>query len=370
MGIRAPILCLFACLCPAWSATDSKAEIAQLKAEVASLKKQLAAAGGSCEISVSGAVSKAGIIASDVVQHLLGKTDLDEKVVGVVSDQLEVARTMSSKVVDQVTAHPCGSADYQKCVAHVTASPVYQAHVAPHVKTLTAAAEPHMDKINPAIDSATKAYKSATEVVQTQVVPTLKQITAMAREGMSSVLAKIHVLIDPVFVMFGAASPQHHQVMPQDPLDRVLLVCTLLYLVFHFFFLVPLLFWLAVALGLKLPLKVTKKSLSWGFWFGTGFYVCGLCRKRKASNKSADAKAEPKKNTASKPATLNELVEMLEKTKAKGKLTDGATRLADAAKNGKPLQGPEEMKGKVVSKDVLKKALAKFKEVDMKKLGL
>lgn len=60
----------------------------------------------------------------------------------------------------------------------------------------------------------------------------------------------------------------------------------------------------------------------------------------------------------------------MDKAKEKGKLSDGVARLADAAKSGKPLQAPEEVKGKEVKKDVLKKALSKYKEVDQKKLGL
>lgn len=89
------------------------------------------------------------------------------------------------------------------------------------------------------------------------------------------------------------------------------------------------------------------------------------------AKKCADAKAEPKNTNGKKqPATLKELVQMLEKSQEKGKLSDGATRLAAAAKDGKALQAPEDMKGKVVTKDVLKKALGNFKDVDMKKLGL
>merc|ERR1711924_388370 len=124
-------------------------------------------------------------------------------------------------------------------------------------------------------------------------------------------------------------------------------------------------------LSVKLPLKVAGIWASWSFWFATGFYVCGLCRRRKAdsaavaSNGKTPAKAKAKsgaeaKNGASKAATEQELVTMLEKTKEKGKLNDGAARLVAAAKDGKCLQAPKDMEGKQVTKDVLKKALAKF----------
>jgi len=397
MAMRMRNLCLLASLVLAveckseGKAAECKAEnakVAQLTAEVESLRKQLAAAssgaaaGQHCEISVMAAVSKSSSIASDAMQNLLSKTEIDEKVVAAVTGHVKAASELKAKVVDQVALHPCGSADYSKCINHITSSPIYETHIAPHMKTLTSAAAPHVKTLTtaatPAIETATKAYTGVAETVQVQVVPSLKQNANLAMDHMSSTVASsIPTLLDQLFAGFSAAAPQHTQALPKDPVDRVLLIVLTLVLANTLFFVIRCLFWVAmglicrllVPLGVKLPLKLTKMTLSWGFFFGTGFYVCGLCRKRKgASKKCADAKAEPK--AKKQPATLKELVSMLEKSKEKGKLSDGATRLAAAAKDGKALQAPEDMKGKVVTKDVLKKALGNFKEVDMKKLGL
>jgi hypothetical protein len=396
--MQVPVSLLLVCLLPTFgqaaadcSAADAK--IAKLTSEVESLRKQLAAAkGGQCsaaEISVTGAVAKTGSMAGDVIQHLLQKTDVDEQIVSVVSSKAEVARAFSSKVVGQITAHPCGSS-YDACSKHITESETYRTHVAPHVKTLTTVAQPHVESakvyINPALEEVSKAYGTATKHVEV-VVPTVKQSAALAfstfslsaSSVFSSIPGHLHKVLDPVFAAFSKASPQHGHVLPQDPVDRLLLIVVLLFVGYNMFFVVRLLLKVATRLtgvvtflGLRVPLRVAGFIISYCFWIVTGFYVCGLCRKRKNDSKKsdpskADAKAEPKK---SKPCSTDELVSMLKKTQEKGKLNDGVTRLVTAAQSGKPLTGPEEVKGKHVTKDALKKALGKFKEVDIKKLGL
>jgi len=388
--------CLFALLASASGKSDcgaADAQVAQLTAEVESLRKQLATASGTCsskqEFSVLDIVSKSSSITGDVVQHLLQQTDVDDKVASVVSAQMEAARAFGSKVVDQISAHPCSS-DYTECLKTITSSPTYKTHLAAHVDTLTTAAQPHADSVKPHMDTALKtvktAYGSALEVARV-----VREKSGAALDHVSTLAGKtpdhLDSLLDPAFVALKKASPNHHHVLPKKPVDRLLLICIFLLFVYNFWFVVRIgtkLFTLAsklaIKIGIKLPFKVATTTASWSFFFGTGFYVCGLCRKRKAAdaktNKKssdkksadADAKSEPKKG--SKPATEKDLVQMLDKAKEKGKLNDGVQRLVDASKSGKPLQAPEEMKGKDVKKDVLKKALAKYKEIDMKKLGL
>jgi hypothetical protein len=352
--------------------------------EVASLRRQLAAAPGTCsskqEFSVLDALSKSSSLAGDVVRHLLEQTDVDDKVVSAVSTQMEAAGAFHSKVVEQITAHPCSS-DYNECIKSITSSPIYMTHLAAHVDTLIAAAQPHMKTVQPHMDTALKtaknAYGSAVEMAGV-----VREKSGVASDHVSTLAGAMpdHVnsVLDPAFVALKKASPEHHHVLPKKPFDRLLLICICLFFVYNFWFIVQIcmkLFALATKLaiyiGIKLPFKVTMTWASWSFFFGTGFYVCGLCRKRKAAEnngKSADAKSAPKKS--SKPATEKELTQLLDKAKEKGKLNDGVARLVAAAKNGKPLTSPEEMKGKEVQKDVLKKTLAKYKDVDTKKLGL
>jgi hypothetical protein len=376
---------LFACLVSAVAAADCKAEnakVAKLEAEVASLKKQLAAAAGQGQCSsasVFDAVSMTSTMAGDVITHLLAKTDIDDKVVSAVSGQAENAKALGSKVVDQIKAHPCGTGlNYDACSKHITGSDIYKAHVAPHVKSLTPLAQPYVDQasvhVNPLLDSATKAYGTAAKHVEVTVVPTVRQTTDLAyghaTTAASAIPKHLNTVLEPLFAAFSAATPKHAKSLPKDPIDRLLLICFVAFLAYNLFFIVRILvkiatkcFVLVLSIFVKLPLKLTKMWISWGFFFGTGFYVCGLCRSKKSSK--TDAKAG-----ASKPATAKELETMLQKAQDKGKLNDGVTRLVTAAKSGKPLNAPEEMKGKVVSKDMLKGALKKFKDVDIKKLGL
>jgi len=385
--MRTSIVCLLAWLAIASGkkadCSGSDAQIAQLTAEVESLKAQLAAGSGTCgaEFSVLDAVSKSTSIAGDVVNHLLDQTTVDDKVYSAVSAQMDTARTFGSQVVGKITSHPCSS-DYNECVKTLTSSDIYKTHLAPHVATVTKAAQPHMDTVKPHMDTALKtattAYGSAVDmagVVREKSGVALDQVSTLA----SQTPDHFNTVLDPAFVALQKVSPKHHHVLPKKPLDRVLLICIVLFFIYNFWgifrmFLKIFAFAtkLAINLGIKLPFKVTTTTISWSFFFGTGFYVCGLCRKRKTATngkkKGADAKAEPKK--AAKPATEKELTNMLDKAKEKNKLSDGVARLAEAAKSGKILQGPEEMKGKEVKKDVLKKALAKYKEVDVKKLGL
>lgn len=365
---------------------EANAKVAKLTAEVESLKKQLAAAQaspGQCEVSVLGAVSKTGSMASDVIQHLLGKTEIDDQVVNIVSKQVEVASGLTSKVVDQISAHPCSS-DYDKCVKNITGSAFYLKHVGPLVKQ----AEPHVDTAmaHPHVKTAVETAKQAAAALDTHVLTKLKQSPTVVQGHVDTVVSKtpehLQTVLDPVFDTVGTAAPKHRNILPKGAIDRLLLLCVSLVVSYYSFFIGLRLTMIAIRicfkLGIKLPWWFTSTVMSWGFWFGTGFYVCGLCRKRKAAeassngkaNGKAQAKAESKKSATSKPATEKELVTMLEKTKEKGKLNDGVARLVAAAKENKSLQAPEDMRGKQVSKDVLKKALSKFKEVDIKKLGL
>jgi len=364
--------------------SSADAKVAKLTAEVESLRAQLAK-GSTCsstEFSVSDAISKSNSIAGDMVSHLLEQTQYDDKLYSAFSAQMANAEALRVKVVDQIMAHPCSS-DFNECIKPITNSDIYKTHIAAHVDTLTKAAQPHVETARPHVDTALKsvktAYGSAAEmagVARTHSEVALDHVSTLAGKTPDH----LHTVLDPAFVALQKVSPKHHHVLPKKPLDRLLLICIVLFFVYNLWFIpriaMKLLAFatrLGLFFGIKLPFKVTTTAMSWSFFFGTGFYVCGLCRSRKAADKkagkgSADAKAEPKKG--SKAATEKELVALLDKAKEKGKLSDGVARLADAAKSGKPLQAPEEVKGKEVKKDVLKKALSKYKEVDQKKLGL
>jgi len=313
---------------------------------------------------------------------LLQQTDLDDKVVSAVSAQVEAAGALHSELRAQIAAHPCSS-DYNECIKTVTSSPLYMTHLAAHVDALIAATQPHVESLKPHIDTAFKSAKTAYGSA-VEMAGVVAEKSSAASDRVSTLAGampdQVNSALDPAFAALQQASPQHHHVLPKKSIDRVLLICLVIFFVYNFWFIVRLgikVFVLGMKLGfgisIKLPFKIAKMTASWSFFFCTGFYVCGLCRKRKTAEKktgkqSADAKSSPKKS--SKPATEKDLIQLLEKAKEKNKFNDGVSRLVEKAKSGKPLQEPEEMKGKEIKKDVLKKALAKYKEVDMKKLGL
>jgi hypothetical protein len=389
MRMHLTILCLLGCCAPAFGkkgdCSAAEAQVAKLTAEVESLKKQLAAApggSGACdaeEFSIVDTISKAGSIASDIVQHALDQTTIDDQVTGAVYAQWDAASGVASKVASDISSHPC-SADLKKCVMETD---IYKTHLAPHVATLSAAAQPHLDTVTPHLETATNAasmgYNSAVETAEL-----VRQHSGVALGHISSIAEQTPGHVDtvtaPIFETIKKASPRHHRILPKKPIDRLLLIIFIGLFIYNFWFLVKIakkvvkmVLKLAISLGVKLPFKITTTGLSWSIFFGTGFYMCGLCRRRKGADsnkKEADAKSAPKKNGATKPATEKELTEMLNSAKEKKKLDDGVTRLASAAKSGTTLKAPEHMKGKEVKKDVLKKVLAKFKEVDVKKLGL
>merc|ERR1740129_1682333 len=60
--------------------------------------------------------------------------------------------------------------------------------------------------------------------------------------------------------------------------------------------------------------------LGYCFWFATGFYCCGLCRRRKQGKAPQEAKtngASQKTNGTPQKASLEELVSLLEGSKKK-----------------------------------------------------
>lgn len=364
--------------------TKLKAEVESLKAELAKLKADAAQATCSSEFSISDALSKTSDLASEMVQSALDQTSVDEQVVDFASTQFKTAGAFGAQIVDQVSAHPCAS-DLTACHKTITSHELYKTHLAAHVDTVSKAAEPHLATVRPHVDTALQhasaAYDSAKQyasLAQTHGGVAYGHVSSIAEKAPEHLETVANAVLDPAFNAVKKVSPKNHKILPKKPLDRLLLISLVLFLIYNFWFIVRLglkVLKLATKIllffGIKVPFKVTTTTLSWSFFFGTGFYVCGLCRSRKKAvektNGKADAKSKPK---SVKPATEKELVDMLNKTKEKGKLMDGASKLCQHARSGKPLTSPEEMKDKEVKKDVLKKALDKFKELDRKKLAM
>lgn len=432
--MRAPALLLLACFVPATaepaaaascSAQDNKVKqltqqlqqqgqqaeqiVAELKQAQAALKQETTLraqaeekakqSSEQCaqgqEFSVINVVTTSGSIAKEMIQHALDQTDIDEKVVSTASVYTGQASGLVTEAADRIT-----KMDYYGSVANLAQNELYLKHIAPHVQTIRSTAQPHVDQYvspaletakiyaNPAIETVAKTYASAAETVETQVVPTLKPHLSKTYELVTGVyndspqhIGRLHAmaqkLLDPVFILVAKAAPRHKDILPKHPVDRLLLLVCMAVIAYHLAFWMKLVLrivlklskWASTVLyrlGFKLPLKVTGKTISWSFWFGTGFYVCGLCKSRKKKLPEGNGK----KNGVHQKATVAEVVELLEKSKKKGKLPEGVKSLCKTSKSGTTLSSPDEMKGKTVPKEVLKQACAKFKDVDMKKLDL
>mmetsp|Transcript_58277 Transcript_58277/g.161119 ORF Transcript_58277/g.161119 Transcript_58277/m.161119 type:complete len:437 (-) Transcript_58277:107-1417(-) len=378
----------------------------QDKQEPADLAQQCAAQGH--ELSVLGAVSKTGSIAGGVLQHLLEQTSLDDQVVDAVSGHVGAAKDFTVDVVGQLA-----KVDYNEYVKNLTQHEIYVSHVAPAVGKVAQGAQPYMDlyvspalesaKVytNPALATAKETYANAAKTVEADVLPALKRSSSQAMSEVPRLLsllrARLGVLLEPPFAIAAKAAPRHAAALPKSPVDRLLAICCLALFAYYaarvgliaLRLAMRMAFrsaWLVFKLAVALPLLLMRKLLSYSLWLATGFYCCGLCGRRgkRAQRLAGEAKkqaaatngnAVPAKSASGPPAkvTAAELAQALEAGKKKGKLEATAKLLVGMAGTGKPTSGkdlPENVRGKLLEKDLLKKALGKFKELDFKKLGL
>lgn len=390
---------------------EAQAEVQRLRGELAAyessqqeqakLSQQLQQCSADAELSVLGAVTTTGSIAGDVIQHLLQHTTIDEKVVDAVSGHVGVAKDFTADVVGKLAA-----VDYNEYMKNITQHEIYLSHFKPAMGKVAEGAQPYVDLyVNPALETAKvytdpalatakETYANAAKTVEVHVFPLLwkhgRQVMTEIPRVWQLAQAYLHVALEPVFGHLTKAAPTKAKALPKGPIDRLLAICCLLLVSYYTVrvgaFLAKLLLWTAVRLALRLvwlafrlavraPLLLVRRALSLVFWLLTGFYCCGLCRRRgskaaKATAAPSNAKEEVKK---AQKATVAELEKMLEGSKKSKKLEQAAKLLAGMAGSGKPMNNsafPENVKGKLLDKDALKKALSKFKEVDQKKLGL
>jgi len=397
--------------CDALGAEASKLR-EQLKSaqdEVSQLRAQLADAQGTeakCvnTLSVTEAVTKTGSIAGGLVRHLLAQTDYDDIVVDKVSGHASAGWAFTVDVAGKIA-----EIDYSKHAESLKQHPIYVQHVAPAVGKASEMVQPHVDKYvapamakardyaGPALDVAKGASATASAHMNENVMPTLRHVSGRATselpkhwETAQGGLAKS---LDPIFHLAGKASPEHAEALPSHLWDRALMIVIVLFVAYHFskhamFFLrlfLRLILW-TVKLALKIVLRwVLWKVVSYFVWLATGFYCCGLCRSRKRKEPEATngnkkngesngaTKGKESNNKPAQKATAEELAQLLETSKKKDKLDPAVKLLVGMAGTGKPMTGknfPETVQGKLLEKDVLKKALGKFKEVDVKKLKL
>lgn len=371
-----------------------RAEAEKVKAQLQFAKDAVADAD---TISISNDLLTLAKVSQGAFQHLLSQTDLDDRAMAAASKHLETAKAFASRHADQVA-----SVDYkgktQEMVSLITSHPVYVAHVAPklsmiapHFEAAKKKAEPHLNvaRVVVIFDSAKGLLPALTQRGR----GALNTVSSKASEHLEPLKRKAEGLIlDPLFQTIARAAPEHSKALPKNTFDRILLLVVALVvalvLVKIFLRLYRIVLRLAIFTARMIfkfcvvfPLALVSWILGLCLCISTGFYCCGLCRTKKPKVEKLAAKAGTKggKNAADAPAavpaavpaaTVEDLITMLEAAKKKGKLEAGAKQLVTAAQKGKPVTIPQDNKSKSVSIDTLKKAIAHFKELQGKKLGI
>jgi len=279
------------------------------------------------------------------------------------------------------------SIDYQEHWNTLTQHDVYKTHVAPAMDAVHKTAQPYVKEyVNPALEKAHGAHKHVNE----NMLPELQRQTTMVYDQVnpSALKSKVSGIIDPVYVAAGRVSPKLAKVLPSDVWDRILLLVVAVISFYYFllttYFLTRKAFWvtktttsLALQVFIVLPLWLIWQVFRLALCLTTCGFCCGLCSRSKSSNNGSNDKKTNKngnaKEAAPKKATDGEIDQLLQGSKKQGKLEGAVKVLVTHAKDGKALTGkafPDNVKGKVLDIATLKKALAKHKEVDLKKVGL
>jgi len=299
--------------------------------------------------------------------------------------------------------------NYRDYVKELKSHPFYLSNVAPHVDKAMAAVQPHIDQhmapvlekasihLAPVMKMVSEQYEKASGALHSDVLPKLKTYRAQAYD--KHVVAQLFLdqrLLAPMFDSFARVAPDHAASLPQSSLDRVFFLLVAAFLLYNAvflgrkmlqlaFFVLRICFkstWKLFSVLVLLPIAICFKILGFFLWIGTGFHCCGLCTRKSKASKLSDAasktkddkngkkEAGKKEDNDVKDATVAEITTLLENAKKEKKLEAAAKQLAGLVKSGKAMSTPKSMANKKVTKDVLTKACAKFKEVDIKKLGM
>lgn len=369
---------------------DCDADLASLKeqlkstqSELKAAKEQLKAAGaasGQCAspFSVLDVASKTGAVAGDIMGHLLDQTTVDEQIL----EGFGAAKKMTSDTVDKVMSH-----DYNQYVEQAKKHEIYTTHLAPHINKATEAAQPYYNQyVNPALEQARVYTDPAMKNIQEASTMVYKKVgeevlPVLTRQSSTVADTVNDVVLDPIFQRTAKAAPKHAHMLPQSKLDRVLLLAFFLFATYYALVVSGLTLRISFKtlrttwrFFIRPPIRLVFKIIGTWIFIATGFYCCGLCRpKASVAGKKGSADAKGKAKKEAEAASEDELVKLLEASKGKAKLDPAVKLLVDKASKGLMLEGknfPDYVQGKKVTKDVLKKALGKFKEVDVKKLGL
>jgi len=354
-----------------------KKQTAQLKDDLGKAKTPIQKK----EHSVTGLFTTMASLPRGLTQHLLDQTTMDETVIAAASGPAAKAKDYTVSTL-YTTSASIRNIDY---AAH------YKSFVAPHVgaagDVLYTNLRPHLESTG-ALDAATSAYST----VKDTVAPHLLKVGGMAYEHtahafaaapslLSRGRAALEQLLEGIFKLFARVSPDQAEALPKDFYDRIFLLVLCVVVLLNLYVFTKWAWWLTklvlrfkkfiMKMFLKPIFKLIRFTLGCVCCMGTCCYCCGLCRKKgsKANGGKAPA-AAAKTNGVHKKASAAQVTMLLQKSKDKGKLNDGVKTLVKTVKNEEQLKAPPDMKGMMVTKETLKEALKKFKEVDVKTLGL
>lgn len=245
--------------------------------------------------------------------------------------------------------------------------------------------------LEPALKTAKETVTKAHKTIREDVMPEISRAGSKAYEHVSDTPkhmdkahSVLHNVVSPLFDTVHRVSPEQAKQLPRHPVDRLLLIIVILFVLYHTSGIIVRLIKLSKTLTnfslwitgwllylfVKLPLKIVRRVVFFWLWLGTFFGCCGLCC-RQREKKDNGKEPGSSKSAVVKDVTVDEVAELLAKAQKEGKLQACAKQLADGAKKDKVLTtGAPKLKGKKVPKDVLKKAFSKYKDLDVKKLGL
>jgi len=385
----------------AFGRAAGQGECAAEAATIADLKKKLAAAEAARIGTAAAAHAGVGLV-TEAARGLYTQAAQHEHV------------TSAMKVTAQAQEH-FTKVDYNKAydsvrpyidAAHGAAQPylkeyVYPAH-AEYVQPMLKHAQPHLDKAAEVKDQCVKAYNEHVAPHVEKHGATAYGHASRAYEHASRVPEHLtrfqeasEAAVDKIFQVVGGLVPEHRHLIPSAFGDRLLVLLFAIIFVSNVVVIARFLLKVLFKVGTKstsiilryfvfLPLKIVlwpvRLVLSLYIRTVTCCFCCGLCRKRKAEAAAAAPNGAATKENGTTPekpkgnATADELIAFIKDTKDKKKVPIGdvVKQLVEASKTGKPVNPKNypKLQGKTITKDVLKKALAKFPEVDVKKLKL
>jgi len=379
-------------------------QIVQQQSEIQDLKLDLQRQSGQSQrISLMNLASQMYGITTNFVNHALSSTDLDDKLVGHISTGAttakEATKTFTTDLVRKVS-----SVNYTQHYEKVASSGAFQT-----LKKRSEVIHPYMEKIRPVVSAARglvgnaepfftqaknvcqpvifKAVDKGSDVLEKHVLPALKAGSIRAvGSAFNTGLIKVNGTLAPVYDQVGRMAPDYVEVLPSHPIDRVLFIATMVALFYYGLFLIhftlrwmlrvlgrtTLMSWFLFQVLVMLPLKLLWRVFSLALWILTGFYCCGICRsQKKVPSKDTKEKTNghSKGENGAGKLTVAEAIGILEPAKKSSKVNQGLKLLVNFVKNGKPLNKPPTVAGKILTKQVLLDACKKL-NIDASGVGL